>query len=127
MSRIQKYNDFVNEEFRLRDVVLGLGTILSLGLSKADAQQIRNQPGALSVIDTCDSYNQYVKKTQLYNKKLLTNGLENKVNNPIEFINNYVKFLPDKTIVITPEFIKGLNLNVNPDTKEFGINYTVKF
>lgn len=127
MSRIQKYNDFVNEESRFRDVVIGIGTILSLGLSRSDAQQIRNQPGALSVIDTCGSYNQYVKKTQLDNKKLLTNGLENKVNDPIEFINNYVKFLPDKTIVISPEFIKGLNLNLNPDSKEIGFKYTVKF
>lgn len=127
MSKIQKYNDFINEESRFKDIVIGLGTILSLGLSKLDAQQIKNKPQALSVIDTCDSYNQYVKQTQLDNKRLLTNSLENKVKNPIEFMNSYIHFLPDKTIVISPDFIKGLDLNLNPNNREFGFRYTVKF
>lgn len=127
MIKIKNYNDFINEKSRFKDIVIGLGTILNLGLTKSDAQQIQNYPQALSVIDTCDGYNKYVKKTQLDNKNLLTNSLENKVDNPIDFINNYIQFLPDKTIVISPEFIKGLNLNLNPETKEFGLNYIVKF
>ena len=127
MIIIKSYDDFVNEEARFKDIVIGLGTILSLGLSKSDAQQLRHFPRALSVIDTCGEYNQYVKQTQLNNKRLLTDRLEDKVKNPAEFINNYIRFLPDRTIVITPDFIKGLDLNLNPDSKEVGFKYTVKF
>lgn len=127
MRKISSYEDFLLEESTFRDLVIGLGTILSLGLSKADAQQLRNFPLALSVIDTCSDYNRYVKQTQLNNKRLLTDRLEDKVKNPSEFINNYIRFLPDRTIVITPDFIKGLDLNLNPDSKEVGFKYTVKF
>ena len=123
--KMLKYEEFINEG--VRDVVIGLSTILSLGLSKLDAQLIKNYPKALSVIDTCDEYNQYVKTTQLDNKKLLVGSLENKVSDPIEFINNYVQFLPDKTIVISPNFIKNLDLNLNPEKGEFGVNYRIEF
>ena len=124
MSKINNFQEFVNEEGLLKDVVITIGTLLSLGLSKADAQYLRNNQQALSIIDTCNKYNQSIKqKTNLH----LSDIISDKVKNSQMFIQNYVRILPDKTIVISPDFVKGLKMNVNPDSKEYFITYSLKF
>jgi hypothetical protein len=91
-----------------------------------DAQLIKNNQQALSVIDACKSYNKLIS-TNPNNKILLRNFLDTKIDNPDFFITNYIDFLPDKTIVIKPDFIKGIDLNYNPDRREMGIHYKIEF
>lgn len=124
---IKSYNQFISEESNLKSFVAGLASFLSLGLSEADAQQLKNNPVAVSVVDSCNKYNKYVKNTGVSNTKMLINSLDTKIVEPNLFMKNFIKVLPDKTITLTPDFIKGLKLNLNPETKEIGFNYTYKF
>lgn len=129
MKNIKKYEDYRIEEGVVRDSILTLSTFLSLGLSKLDAQQLQNNQKALSVIDTCQKYNKSVVLNHHddIGDQNLKNNIMGKVENPDLFMKNYVRILPDKTIVISPDFIKGLQLNVNPESHAVSFHYTVKF
>jgi len=128
---IKKYDEFINEEEGLfKNIILSIATFLSLGLSKIQAQSIKFSQPKLSIVDTCYKFNKKVKANNLIFKDDPINelkiDLKGKVD-PDKFINNYINILPDKTIIIKPIFIDGLNLHYNPSSKEFTIKYTIDF
>ena len=128
---IKKYYDFINEEEGFfKNIILSIATFLSLGLSKMHAQSIKfNQP-KLSIVDTCYKFNKKVKSNNITLKDPINElkiDLKGKVNDPENFINDYIEMLPDRTIVLKPIFITGLKLNYNPRVKQFSVKYTIDF
>ena len=128
---IKKYDEFINEEGGFfKNIILSVATFLSLGLSKIQAQSIKFSQPKLSIVDTCYKFNKKVKANNLIFKddpiSELKIDLKDKID-PDKFINNYIDILPDKTIIIKPIFIDGLNLHYNINSKEFTIKYTIDF
>jgi hypothetical protein len=130
---IKKYDQFINEEEgRFKNILLS--AIFSLGLKLSDAQVLKSNQKALSIIDTCSQWNNNIHKKNL-GVEWLKAELNNKVDNPGEFINQYFQFRGDKTIVIRPQFIEdikhhkshGFEIDLNPTTQEFGLHYILKF
>ena len=118
---IKNYNEFINEEKGyLRNLLLS--AVLSLGLSKSQAQSIKNDQDKLSVVDSIINYN---KKPLGLN--VLKVDLATKVDNPDKFIKNYLTIMPDKTIVVRPSFLEGLEIHGNLSNKSFSIVYNIKF
>ena len=129
---IKKYDEFINEEEEFfKNIILSISTFLSLGLSKMQAQSIKFSQPKLSIVDTCYKFNKKVKANNLAFREDPINelkiDLKGKVSEPDKFINNYIEILPDRTIVIKPIFIDGLNLNYNPSSKGFTVKYTINF
>jgi hypothetical protein len=120
---IKRYDQFINEEEGFfKNIVITLATILSLGLSKSDAQEIKNDQAKLAIIDTCAKYNKNpvgVDKLKFY--------LVDKVKTPEIFIQNYMEIQPDNTVILKPSFINGFKLQVNPLTKWAGFTYILNF
>ena len=107
----------------IKDVVIGLASLLTLGLSKAQAQQIKNDQPKLKIADTLIIYNKNPKGSDSL-KKLLIPKMGEKTD---LFIQNYLEFRPDGTVVVKPKFVDGLKLNYNPKSKDFEVFYTIKF
>jgi hypothetical protein len=129
---IKKYDEFINEERGFfKNIILSVATFLSLGLSKIQAQSIKFSQPKLSIVDTCYKFNKKVKANNLAFREDPINelkiDLKGKVDDTDKFINNYIEILPDKTIVLKPIFIDGLNLNYNPGIKQFTVKYTIDF
>jgi hypothetical protein len=129
---IKKYDEFINEEEGFfKNIILSISTFLSLGLSNMQAQSIKFSQPKLSIVDTCYKFNKKVKANNIAFREDPINelkiDLKDKVSEPDKFINNYIEILPDKTIVLKPIFIDGLNLNYNPSSKGFTIKYTIDF
>lgn len=129
---IKKYDEFINEEEGFfKNIILSISTFLSLGLSKMQAQSIKFSQPKLSIVDTCYKFNKKVKANNLAFREDPINelkiDLKGKVDDTDKFINNYIDILPDKTIVIKPIFIDGLNLNYNINSKMFTVKYTIDF
>lgn len=130
---IKKYDQFINEEEgRFKNILLS--AIFSLGLKLSDAQVLKNNQQALGIIDTCSQWNNNIHKKNL-GVEWLKSQLNDKVDNPGEFINQYFQFRGDKTIVIRPHFIEdikhhkshGFEIDLNPKTQQFGLHYILKF
>lgn len=120
---VKRYSEFINEEESyIKRVIISLAAMLSLGLTRSQVNQVKDDPAKLSVIDTLISYNKNPKGTDTLEYHLLP-----KVDEPEKFIHDYLKILPDKTVVVKPTFINGLELNVNPFNKTFHVTYTIKF
>ena len=103
---------------------------MSLGLSKMDAQEIKNDQSKLAIIDTCYNFNKkvkYIKNQQPI--ELLKLELGDKIKNPDKFIHDYLEIKQDKTIIIKPNFINGLDLHINMNkiSSYYGIRYTINF
>lgn len=135
MRRLVTYENFkINEEEGyLKNIVLS--TILSLGLKVTDAQTIKNNQEALSVVDACDNWNKKVQSNHQLNTSEFKKHLHLIADNPDIFMKNYIEFRPDKTVVIKPQFINdlkhkkqhGIQLDLNPKTQQFGLHYILKF
>lgn len=120
---VKRYSEFINEEESyIKRVIISLAAMLSLGLTRSQVNQVKDDPAKLSVIDTLISYNKNPKGTDTLEYHLLP-----KVDEPEKFIHDYLKILPDKTVVVKPTFINGLELNANPFNKTFHVTYTIKF
>lgn len=135
VKRLLTYENFkINEEEGYLKNIL-LSTIFSLGLKMADAQTIQNNQQVLSIVDTCDTWNKKVQQDHQLNPNEFKKHLHLVVDNPDFFIKNYIQFLPDKTVVIRPQFIEdikhkkqhGIQLDLNPKTQQFGLHYILKF
>lgn len=107
----------------VKDVVIGLASLLTLGLSKVQAQQIKNDQPKLKITDTLLVYNKNPKGPDSL-KGLLIPKMGEKTD---FFIQNYLEFRPDGTVVVKPKFVDGLKLNYNPKSKDFEVFYTIKF
>lgn len=121
--KIKKYDEFTNEEAGYIKTIL-LSTLLSLGISKSQAQVLKNDQAKLSIIDTVAGYNKNPKGLDSLKPNLFPKiGSENTE----KFLHNFIEIRPDKTIVIKPSFVDGLRLDVNPQSKTFEIGYHIKF
>lgn len=120
MNHIKTFDE-MNEGLGNKIVTLSIATLLALGISKADAQNIKNDQVKLSVIDTLARYN---KTKDFINLK---SDLGKNIDNPNKFIQEHLRILPDRTVVVKPSFIKGLELNVNPFDKSCNLTYSIKF
>lgn len=107
----------------VKDVVIGLASLLTLGLSKVQAQQIKNDQPKLKLVDSIIDYNKTAKGPDSL-KTILFPKIGNKTD---IFIQKYLEFQPDGTVIVKPAFIEGLKINYNPSSKGFGIHYTIKF
>jgi hypothetical protein len=121
--RIKRYSDFTNEEAGYIKNIL-LSTLLSLGISKSQAQALHNDQTKLAVVDAVANYNKDPKgldslKVELFPKV----GYDNTE----KFLNDFIQIRPDNTIVIKPSFVDGLRLDINPRSKAFEIGYHIKF
>lgn len=107
----------------VKDVVIGLASLLTLGLSKAQAQDIKNNQPKLKLIDTLITYNKNPMGMDSL-KSILMPKIGDKTN---LFIENYLEIQPDGTVVVKPSFVDGLKINYNPKSKETGFTYVIKF
>lgn len=121
MTSIKKYNEFVNEEAGYIKNIL-LSALFSLGLNRTQAQEIKNDQNKLDIVNTLIDYNKMPTGVDT-----LKGNLGPKVKDPDKFIHDYLKIQPDKTIVVSPQFIKGLDVDVNPFNRSFHLTYTIKF
>ncbi len=118
---IKKYNDFVNEEVGYIKTLL-LSALLGLGISKVQAQEIKDDQKKLAIVDTIANYNKDPKGIDV-----LKMDLSKKVDNPDMFINNYLKLTKKNTFIVKPDFIKNLKLNVHLRDRSFDIKYNIVF
>ena len=87
-----------------KEIIITLATLLSLGISKLQAQEIKEDKPKLMVVDLLADYNKNPKGLNSLKTKLMPKmGEDTNL-----FINKYLEFLPDKTIIVKPIFIKGL-------------------
>lgn len=121
--KIKKYDEFTNEEAGYIKNIL-LSTLLSLGISKSQAQVIKDDQPKLAVVDMVANYNKDPKGLDSLKVNLFPMV---GVKNTEKFLNNFIEVRPDKTVVIKPTFISGLRLDVNPQSKTFEIGYHIKF
>lgn len=120
---IKKYNEFINEEESyIKRVIISLAAMLSLGLTRSQVNQVKDDSAKLSVIDTLITYNKNPQSLDILKYDLLP-----KVDEPEKFIQDYLKILPDKTVVVKPTFINGLELSANPFDKTFNVIYKLNF
>jgi hypothetical protein len=121
---IKRYNDFINEEEGIiKNIIITLSTILGLGLSVSDAQEIKNDQSKLSIIKTLSDYNKNPNGIDYLKQDL------NKVNlkNPENFIQEYIKIQPDRTITLNPHFKNAdINFSANPQRKQFYLTYSIR-
>lgn len=131
MKFIKQYNQFVlnEEEGAIRN--LALSALLSLGLNYADAQTIQSDSTKTEVAKDISEYNKavlfniYNNKEIPYNK--LLKDLSIRIEQPDEFIMNFLLLQPDGTLVVKPNFIHGLELHLNTRSNEVGLGYNIKF
>jgi len=121
MRSIKKYDEFTNEEVGYIKNIL-LSALLSLGIDKIQAQQIQNDQKKLDIVNTISDYNK--KPVGLDSLKM---NLLPRVKDAEKFIHDYLKVMPDKTIIVKPSFIKGLDIHFNPFNKTGQFTYLIKF
>ena len=125
MKYIKEYNQFVvNEEEGLFRNLL-FSTLLALGINQADAQTIQQDSLKTEVVKNISDFNKSIifnlnpgTDIPLNNLKF---NLSKNLNEPEIFIDKYLKFQPDGTLVVKPEFIKGLELHLNRN--QIGFSY----
>jgi hypothetical protein len=115
--KVYKYDEFVNEESKIKNLIASL--LLSLGLSQADAQYIDTIQKA-NIIETLYDYNE-----SPYSISDLKNNLKLNINDVDNFIKTGLIIKPDKTIVIKPNFLPNLELYLNTDRNRYGLNYRI--
>lgn len=123
MKYLNNFEEHINEESNFIKTI-ALSALLSLGISKSDAQHIasKNDQQELSVIDSLVNQNNAPKS--LRDLKI---SLSNKVDNPDKFIIDNLKIEPDKTIIVTPSFLPNLGVSINRKDKVYSISYKIDF
>jgi len=131
MKHIKEYNHFVNEEEGFFKNLL-LSTMLALGINSADAQTIQQDSVKTEIVKDINQFNKsvilnlYGDKQIPYNK-LKQDLLRSNIDDPDLFIDDYLKYRPDGTLVVMPDFLKGLEIHLNKGTNTYGVGYTFKF
>jgi hypothetical protein len=122
LNNFEQHN--INEESKFIKTI-ALSALLSLGLSKADAQLLskKNDQVELSILDSLVSQNNKNPKSINDLERLLST----KVEDPKQFVIDNVKIEPDKTITVFPSFLKNLGLSVNHRQKLYSISYKIDF
>lgn len=124
MKRIKSFDQLNEESNFFRNLLLS--TALSLGLNSLDAQTVVNDGLKVQVIKDIYNYNKLViLSNDEDNLEKLKLSLSKKMENPDEFMSNYLQLLPDRTFVVKPNFVEGLNLYLRSNS--FSIGYNIKF
>jgi len=123
MKYLNNFEEHINEESNFIKTI-ALSALLSLGISKSDAQVLSKEGDQeeLSVIDSLVKFNQ--APVSLKDLKI---SLSNKVDNPDKFIIDNLKIEPDKTIIVTPSFLPNLGVSINRKDKVYSISYKIDF
>ncbi len=125
MKYIKEYNQFVvNEEDGFFRNLL-FSTLFALGINQADAQTIQQDSLKTEIVKDISNFNKSIIYNLHTDKEIPLNNLKvnlsKKLDEPQIFIDRYLKFQPDGTLVVKPEFIKGLELHINRD--QIGFSY----
>ncbi len=131
MKHIKEYNQFVNEEEGFFKNLL-LSTMLSLGINSVDAQTIQQDSVKTEIVKDINNFNKSVifnlhDDNQVLYDKLKKDLSRKNINEPDLFIDKYLKLQSDGTLVVTPDFIKGLEIHLNRSTNTFDVGYSFKF
>ena len=123
MEHLNNFEQHINEESNFIKTI-ALSALLSLGLSKADAQSLakKNDQQELSVIDSLVNQNKAPKSL-----RDLKMALSNKVDDPDKFIIDNLKIGPDKTLTVFPSFLPNLGVSINHRFKTYSISYKIDF
>jgi len=123
MKHLNNFEEHINEESNLIKTI-ALSALLSLGLSKADAQSManRNNQQELSVIDSLIKQN-YTPQS-LRDLKM---SLANKVEDPDKFVIDNLKIEPDKKLTVVPSFLSNLGVSLNRKYKTYSVSYKIDF
>ena len=123
MKHLNNFEQHINEESNFIKTI-ALSALLSLGLSKADAQSLakKNDQQELSVIDSLVNQNKAPKSL-----RDLKMALSNKVDDPDKFIIDNLKIEPDKTLTVFPSFLPNLGVSINHRFKTYSISYKIDF
>ena len=121
MKHLNNFDQHINEESSFIKTI-ALSALLSLGLSKADAQSManRNNQQELSVIDSLVKQNNAPKS--LRDLKI---SLSNKVEDPDRFVLDNLKIEPDKTLKVVPSFLSNLGVSLNRKYKTYSVSYKI--
>lgn len=112
--RVYKYDEFVNEESKIKKFIISM--LFGLGLSQAEAQYIDTIQKA-NIIETLYDYNK-----SPYNMSELKSNLRlNSVVDVDSFIQKGLIIRPDNTIKIKPNFVKNLEIFIDPRGTALGI------
>jgi len=131
MKHIKEYNQFVNEEEGFFKNLL-FSAMLALGINTADAQTIQQDSVKTEIVKDISQFNKSVI-LNLYGDKqipyvrLKKDLLKSNIDEPDTFIEQYLKLQSDGTLIVMPDFIKGLEIHLNRGTNTFGLGYTFKF
>lgn len=107
----------------VKDVVIGLASLLTLGISKVQAQQIKDNQPKLKLADTLILYNKNPKGYDSLKQLLLPKiGKNTDI-----FIEKYLNIKRDGTVILKPNFVDNLEIDYNPRGKNFEVHYTIKF
>lgn len=105
--KVYKYNEFVNEESKIRNLIVSL--LFSLGLSQADAQYI-DTIQKVDLLEILSDYNENPSGIR-HLKELLKNN----VNSPSEFIKDNLDINDDDTIILKQDKLPSIGLYINPN------------
>lgn len=122
IMKVYKYDEFVNEESKIRNAIVSL--LFSLGLSQADAQYI-DSIQKVDLLEVLSEYNE--NPTGIRHLKDL---LKNNVNSPSEFIKYNLDINDDDTIILKPDRLPSIGLYINPndawlDHPHMGLNVNI--
>jgi len=129
MKYIKEYNDFVLNEEKgiLRNLILS--AMLSLGLNSADAQTIQSDSIKKEVVLDIANFNKSIIYNLHPDRQIPYNNLKRdlsmKIYEPEIFIDKYLKLQQDGTLIVRPEFIKGLEFHINKNN--FELDYKFEF
>jgi len=131
MRHIKEYNQFVNEEEGFFKNLL-FSVMLALGINTADAQTIQQDSVKTEIVKNISQFNKSVilnlnGDNKVPYNKLKQDLLRSNIDDPDLFIDDYLKYRPDGTLVVMPDFMKGLEIHLNKGTNTYGFGYTLKF
>ena len=121
MKYLNNFEEHINEENSIIKTI-ALSALLSLGISKSDAQVLakKNDQEELAVIDSLVKANN--APTTLRDLEI---SLSNKVDDPNKFIIDNLKIEPDHTITVVPSFLTNLGVSINHKFKTYSVSYKI--
>jgi hypothetical protein len=117
--KIKKYDEFINEESKIRNYIMS--ALIGLGLSSADAQKIDTIDKA-NIIEVLYDYN----KSPYDISELKKNLRLNNVVNVDDLIQSELIMKSDKTFVIKPSFLSNIELYLNLDENRYELSYKIE-
>lgn len=121
MKYLNNFEEHINEESNFIKTI-ALSALLSLGISKSDAQVLAKKADQeeLAVIDSLVKFNQVPASL-----KELKISLSNKIEDPNKFVIDNLKFEPDHTLTVVPSFLTNLGVSINRKYRNYSVSYKI--